>query len=148
MRRHPFTVSFLERRPVGEGAALSRHGRFANLSRLRDRMVAAYGLRPCVTDGFGPARTWQEPGAAGSVGFITPLSHPYCDSCNRMRLTAVGELRSCLADDRQVSARSAILARDAGALRDRFAEAARTKIAGHAWAASAVTETGMSELGG
>ena len=147
-RSNPFTVRFLELMPVGEGAELTRHGRFANLSKLRDRVVASHGLVPCAADGFGPARTWQEPGAAGSVGFITPLSHRYCDSCTRMRLTAVGELRACLADDRQVSVRDAILARDREALRAGFLESARTKIAGHAWQVDAVTRTGMSELGG
>lgn len=147
-RSNPFTVRFLELMPVGEGAELTRHGRFANLSKLRDRVVASHGLVPCAADGFGPARTWQEPGAAGSIGFITPLSHGYCDSCTRMRLTAVGELRACLADDRQVSVRDAILARDREALRAGFREAARTKIAGHAWQVDAVTRTGMSELGG
>ena len=147
-RSNPFTVRFLELMPVGEGAELTRHGRFANLSAMRDRLVATHQLVPCAADGFGPARTWQQPGAAGSVGFITPLSHGYCDSCTRFRLTAVGELRACLADDRQVSVREAILGRDRAALREGFYEAARTKIAGHAWNVDAVTRTGMSELGG
>lgn len=147
-RTNPFTVRFLELMPVGEGAELTRHGRFANLSALRDRIVATHGLVPCSADGFGPARTWQQPGAAGSIGFITPLSHGYCDSCNRFRLTAVGELRACLADDRQVSVREAIVARDRGALQAGFFEAARTKISGHAWKLDTVTRTGMSELGG
>ena len=147
-RDNPFTVRFLELMPVGEGAELTRHGRFANLSAMRDRIVATHTLVPCPSDGFGPARTWQQPGARGSVGFITPLSHGYCDTCTRFRLTAVGELRACLADDRQVSVREAILGRDRAALRDGFFEAARTKIAGHAWNVDAVTRTGMSELGG
>lgn len=147
-RKHPFTIRFLELMPVGEGAELTRHGRFSNVSLLRDRLVAQHGLIPCTSDGFGPARTWQQPGAAGRVGFITPLSDHYCDRCNRFRLTATGELRACLADDRQVSIREAILARDTEGVRVGFRAAADTKVAGHAWRSEQVTQTGMSELGG
>ncbi|HSS77764.1 MAG TPA: GTP 3',8-cyclase MoaA [Thermoanaerobaculia bacterium] len=48
----------------------------------------------------GPAKTFQFAGARGSVGFITPLSHTFCAECNRLRLTARGELRLCLFADR------------------------------------------------
>ncbi len=46
--------------------------------------------------GNGPARYYQFPGAPGTIGVITPMSHNYCDRCNRMRLTADGQLRPCL----------------------------------------------------
>ena len=46
--------------------------------------------------GNGPATYFRFPGAAGTVGVITPMSHNYCDRCNRMRLTADGQLRPCL----------------------------------------------------
>ena len=48
----------------------------------------------------GPAATYRLAGALGSVGFITPLSHTFCAECNRLRLTARGELRLCLFADR------------------------------------------------
>jgi cyclic pyranopterin phosphate synthase len=46
--------------------------------------------------GNGPARYYAYAGAAGTVGVITPMSHNYCDRCNRIRLTADGQLRPCL----------------------------------------------------
>ena len=46
--------------------------------------------------GNGPAQYFKLAGAQGTVGVITPLSHNYCDRCNRMRLTADGRLRTCL----------------------------------------------------
>ena len=48
----------------------------------------------------GPAKAFRVPGAVGTVGFITPLSHTFCADCNRLRLTARGELRLCLFADR------------------------------------------------
>jgi len=48
----------------------------------------------------GPARAFRLPGAAGTLGFITPLSHTFCADCNRLRLTARGELRLCLFAER------------------------------------------------
>jgi cyclic pyranopterin phosphate synthase len=52
--------------------------------------------------GNGPATYFQFAGARGSVGVITPLSHNYCDRCNRMRLTADGKLRTCLFGSHEV----------------------------------------------
>ena len=46
--------------------------------------------------GNGPATYYSFPGAAGTIGVITPMSHNFCDACNRMRLTANGQLRPCL----------------------------------------------------
>ena len=52
--------------------------------------------------GNGPAEYFKLPEAQGTVGVITPLSHNYCNRCNRMRLTADGQLRTCLFGTHQV----------------------------------------------
>jgi cyclic pyranopterin phosphate synthase len=50
----------------------------------------------------GPARTFKLSGARGTIGFIGAISHPFCSSCNRLRLTADGKLRPCLASDHEI----------------------------------------------
>ena len=61
------------------------------------RLEARFGpLMPVETDAADPARLWRIPGAAGTIGFISPVSEPFCAACNRVRLTADGKLRLCL----------------------------------------------------
>jgi cyclic pyranopterin phosphate synthase len=95
-RARPWHVRFIELMPTGANLALSRDAFIScgeALARLLaiDRLEAAPGPR-----GNGPATYYRFPGAAGTVGVITPMSHDYCDRCNRMRLTADGQLRPCL----------------------------------------------------
>jgi cyclic pyranopterin phosphate synthase len=63
-----------------------------------------------VPRGNGPATYFRYPGAAGTVGVITPMSHNYCDRCNRMRLTADGQLRPCLFGEVQTNLRDPLRA--------------------------------------
>lgn len=64
--------------------------------------------------GNGPARYFKLPGAQGTVGVITPLSHNYCNTCNRMRLTADGRLRTCLFGTHEVDLKT--LLRETGSV--------------------------------
>ena len=52
--------------------------------------------------GVGPANVWMLDGASGRIGFISAMSHPFCETCNRLRLTPDGLLRSCLFDGGEV----------------------------------------------
>lgn len=145
----PIDVRFMELMPIGEGAELGRLGDYLNLTALKDRLVARHGLVAADADvGNGPARYWRQPGAAGRIGFITPMSNAYCQSCSRMRLTAKGQLRACLAFDDQVAVGEAIKARDKEAVIAGFEQAVAEKPAGHHWRDGQVTQTGMSTLGG
>ena len=54
----------------------------------------------------GPAKMYRLPGAKGRVGFITPMSRHFCGSCNRLRLTADGKIRTCLLDDAEVDVKA------------------------------------------
>ena len=60
--------------------------------------------------GNGPARYFAFPGARGAVGVISPLSHDYCERCNRLRLTADGRLRLCLFGDYEIDLRTPLRA--------------------------------------
>ncbi len=92
----PWHVRFIEVMPVGENLDVSANEYVPAPEMLRKvRSIGA--LEPVAGPaGNGPATYYRLPGAAGTVGVITPMSHNYCDTCNRMRLTADGQLRPCL----------------------------------------------------
>ena len=77
-----------------------------------DRVRALGELTPAdgPARGNGPASYYRIAGAAGSVGVITPMTHTYCGSCNRVRLTADGRLRTCLYGDHEVNLRDPLRA--------------------------------------
>jgi cyclic pyranopterin phosphate synthase len=56
----------------------------------------------------GEARVYRLAGSEGTVGFISPVSNPYCDDCNRMRLTADGRMRMCLLSDKEINFRDTL----------------------------------------
>ena len=145
------TVRFMELMPMGAND-LRGVGEFVDLSRVRERLQQTRGIEPADADvvhhGNGPARYWRVPGARGALGFITPISHGYCNTCRRLRLTATGELRACLADDRQVALEHAIRRGDERAIEAGFLWAVDAKPRGHNWTEGDQTATGMSELGG
>jgi cyclic pyranopterin phosphate synthase len=97
----PRHVRFIEFMPVGN-SDLQRERSYIPSAELRTRIAARFGLEesPVPPAGRGPARYWRIPGAAGSVGFISPLSQHFCAGCNRIRLTADGWVRTCLLTDR------------------------------------------------
>jgi cyclic pyranopterin phosphate synthase len=146
---HDLTVRFLELMPMGGTFQLDGVGSFMDVTEVREQLIAGHGLIPAeVEQGSGPARYWKVPGARGRVGFIASLSEQYCGDCNRFRLTANGELRPCLADDRHVKLSEAIKRGDVQAIEAGFLEAARIKPKGHHWEVGQVTKTVMSNLGG
>ena len=95
-RSRPWHVRFIELMPTGANLDLSQDETVPAEEILR-RIGALGELAPVQGPrGNGPARYFAFPGAAGTIGVITPMSHNYCDRCNRMRLTADGQLRPCL----------------------------------------------------
>lgn len=86
-------------------------------------------LEPCgPTEGRGPAKYYRLPGASGTIGFIAPITHSFCEDCNRFRLTADGKLRPCLLRDDEVDLRSALRAgADNAELENILLEAAQMK---------------------
>jgi GTP 3',8-cyclase len=108
----PWHVRFIELMPVGEMAMLSEDHVVASDEVLR-RIAAALGPLEAVAGparGNGPAAYHRLAGAAGSIGVITPMTHTYCGSCNRVRLTADGRLRTCLFGDHEVDLRTPLRA--------------------------------------
>ena len=95
-RERPWHVRFIELMPTGANLDLSMENYVSCHEALR-RVRAIGELEPAQgPTGNGPATYYRFPGAPGTVGVITPMSHNFCDRCNRMRLTADGHLRPCL----------------------------------------------------
>ena len=128
-------VRFIELMPLGGGecsrVALSQ---FVPTAETRERIESALGpLEPVPSDNpADEARNYRLPGAAGIVGFISPVSEPYCGTCNRMRLTADGRFHLCLLNDDEMDVKAAI--RSGGgvaAAREILAQAVAHKPTGH-----------------
>ena len=109
-RERPWHVRFIEMMPTGANLDLSAR-QFVSCQEALRRVRAIEALEPVDGPfGNGPARYHRFPGAPGTVGVITPMSHNYCDRCNRMRLTADGQLRPCLFGSLQTNLRDPLRA--------------------------------------
>jgi cyclic pyranopterin phosphate synthase len=109
---HPWHVRFIELMPVGEMESLTDEHVVPSEEVLR-RIRRAFGsLEPATgpAKGNGPATYARIGGALGTIGVITPMTHTYCGSCNRVRLTADGRLRTCLFGDHEVDLRAPLRA--------------------------------------
>jgi len=95
---HGFTLRFIETMPMGEtGRSASEH--YLDLDTVRRRLAERYELLPGVMPGGGPARYVQVAGTDLRIGFITPISQHFCESCNRVRLAVDGTLYMCLGQE-------------------------------------------------
>lgn len=93
--QHNFTLRFIETMPMGAtGKSASAH--FLSLKTIRERLDKHFSLLPSVMPGGGPARYARIAGTDTMIGFITPISQHFCDTCNRVRLSADGSLYLCL----------------------------------------------------
>lgn len=102
----PWHVRFIEAMPLDGNLPLEAEG-FIPMDEIMAALKPLGRLESCQgPGGNGPARYFQIPGARGTVGVISPMSHFYCDSCNRVRLSADGRLRLCLFDDQEIDLRT------------------------------------------
>jgi cyclic pyranopterin phosphate synthase len=105
-----WNVRFIELMPVGNGM-LADGGwreRVVTAKEVRRQIESTLGsLEPAkIISGGGPARYYRLPGANGTLGFITPISEHFCYQCNRLRLTADGQLRPCLLSESEIDLRT------------------------------------------
>jgi cyclic pyranopterin phosphate synthase len=92
---HDFTLRLIETMPVGDtGRNASNH--YLDLQTVRQRLAERFPLIPGVMPGGGPARYMQIAGTKLNIGFITPISQHFCETCNRVRLAVDGTLYLCL----------------------------------------------------
>jgi cyclic pyranopterin phosphate synthase len=96
-----WNVRFIEYMPFN--ASVAESSRLIPSKEIRRSLDALGHLERCgTTKGNGPARYFRLPGAAGTIGFISPITEHFCATCNRLRMTSDGHLRPCLLDDDEI----------------------------------------------
>jgi len=144
-------VRFIELMPLGEPADVAFE-QYVPTSESIDRIQAELGPLFPLNQGdiVGEARLYRLAGARGTVGFISPVSDPYCDSCNRMRFTADGRIRLCLLSEKELNFRDTL--RGGGSHQDLVAlwrRAITAKPVGHQLREGIHPENrSMSQIGG
>lgn len=98
---HAFHIRFIEYMPIGKSRV--HFGPPILVPEIKDRIASIGPLMPIEKNpADGPAERFKLEGAVGEIGFISAMSHHFCSSCNRLRLTASGQLRPCLLSDHQL----------------------------------------------
>ena len=149
-----WNIRFIEVMPVGNGVLADSgwHDRVVTGREVKQRIEAALGpLEPAkMATGNGPASYYRLPGASGTLGFITPVSEHFCYRCNRLRLTADGQLRPCLLSDQEIDLRTPLRqGADATQIRALLLRGIESKPMRHHLDECELPETRvMSEIGG
>ena len=122
---HDFTLRFIETMPMGD-TGRNATSYYLNLQDVKNRLAERYELIPGVMPGGGPARYVQVAGTRLRIGFITPISQHFCETCNRVRLAVDGTLYLCLGQEHKFEFRPLLRA---GISDSELQDAARTAIA-------------------
>lgn len=125
-------LTFIEVMPMGDMGEEQRLDQYWALSDLRARLAERLTLTPLAERTGGPARYVRIEETGQKIGFITPLTHNFCESCNRVRLTCTGELYMCLGQEDRADLRAPLRESDDDApVRDAIREAITRKPKGH-----------------
>src|SRR6056297_3496612 len=125
-------LTWIEVMPMGDIGNEDRLGQFWPLSDLRARLAERYTLTDLPGSTGGPARYVRLEETGQKIGFITPLTHNFCESCNRVRLTCTGELYMCLGQEGHSDLRGPLRASpDDAPLEDAIRAAIGLKPKGH-----------------
>lgn len=103
-------ISYIEEMPLGEISEHQREETYCSSDEVREVIRQRYELMPTTEKTDGPSRYFRIPGLKTKVGFISPHSHNFCSSCNRVRVTAEGRLLLCLGNEHSVDLRAIIRA--------------------------------------
>ena len=130
--REGHDLTWIEVMPMGDLGAEDRLDQYWPLRDLRDRYAARYTLADLAERTGGPARYVRLEETGQKIGFITPLTHNFCESCNRVRLTCTGELYMCLGQEDMADLRAPLRASpDDAALQAAIRAAIARKPKGH-----------------
>ncbi len=127
----PLHVRFIEYMHLNNADSEQYQKSFVPGREIRALVEEGFGdLETVPTDPSAPARLFKVPGWQGAVGFINPVSEPFCGACSRMRLTSDAKLRPCLLNDREFDLRPALLHPEPiAAVQEMFLVAAHRKVA-------------------
>jgi len=101
---HGFTLRFIETMPMGD-TGRNAAGYFVDLQQVKARLARRFDLIPGMMPGGGPARYVRVAGTDLHIGFITPISQHFCETCNRVRLSVDGTIYTCLGDEHKLELR-------------------------------------------
>ena len=147
-------LTFIEVMPMGDLGGEDRVGQYWSLEELTGRLAERYTLTDLPDRTGGPARYVRLEETGQRIGLITPLTHNFCESCNRVRVTCTGELYMCLGQEDRADLRAPLRASEGDAPLERaIRDAIARKPKGHAFDYSRRTEGGkmtrhMSHTGG
>ncbi len=147
-------LTFIEVMPMGDLGNEDRLDQYWPLSDLRARLAERFTLTELAERTGGPARYVRLNQTGQKIGFITPLTHNFCESCNRVRVTCTGELFMCLGQEDNADLRAPLRASpDDALLRQTIRDAIARKPKGHDFDYSRQSVTGqmtrhMSHTGG
>ena len=133
-------ISFIEQMPLGETGYHHADSYYSNTEML-EQVKQNFEVLPSLESTGGPARYWRVSGYESRIGFISPHSHNFCADCNRMRVTARGELFPCLGNEGMVDLLPAVRSGDEAGLLELIAQAARLKPQAHTFD---LTQSGSS----
>jgi cyclic pyranopterin phosphate synthase len=106
--RRPIDVRFIEFMPIGAKEMWDER-KYISTEEIKKRIRALGDLVPDRSERqAGPAENYRLPGAAGVIGFISPLTNHFCSSCNRLRLTSDGKMRPCLFSESEIDLKNPI----------------------------------------
>ncbi|GEK74087.1 MULTISPECIES: GTP 3',8-cyclase MoaA [Halomonas] len=107
-RREGLDISFIEEMPLGEVSDHGREETFCSSDEVQALVETRHTLLPTTESTLGPSRYFRMPDSDTRVGFISPHSHNFCSSCNRVRVTAEGRLLLCLGNEHSVDLRAVV----------------------------------------
>ncbi|MEM7295759.1 MAG: GTP 3',8-cyclase MoaA [Pseudomonadota bacterium] len=117
-------LTFIEVMPMGDLGNENRLDQYWSLGDLQARLASVYTLEPLAERTGGPARYVKLLETGQKLGFITPLSHNFCESCNRVRVTCTGEIYTCLGQEGKSDLRTPLRSSESDQLLDEAIEAA------------------------
>jgi cyclic pyranopterin phosphate synthase len=129
---HGFDLCLIETMPLGETGE-DRSEQFLPLSLVRAQLKQRWTLTPTDFTTGGPARYYDVAETGTRLGFITPMTHNFCESCNRVRITCTGRLYMCLGQDDDADLRAPLRDPELGdqGLKEAILEAITRKPKGH-----------------
>jgi len=101
-------ITFIEVMPMGDMGEEDRIDQYWALSDLRERIAKTWDMTEIPLNTGGPARYVRLNETGQKIGFITPLTHNFCESCNRVRLTCTGQLFQCLGQEKEADLRKSL----------------------------------------
>jgi cyclic pyranopterin phosphate synthase len=143
-------LTLIETMPLGE-VEEDRTEHYLPLSEVRERLEREFRLIPSLARTGGPARYYEVENLGIRLGFITPLTHNFCDGCNRIRVAATGTVFGCLGHDQRVELRELLRSGGADAVMGALDELLAGKPKGHQFRIGAkrpAVERHMSVTGG